>query len=85
MNKRGGIHAWLPKVASTVIERGSGIDIWPLSLKKGATVFAVYLKILRLINRVNSVLYITTRRNGSETRLEGLCFSNKSPFCVDNF
>ena len=56
MTKRGGIHAWLPRVTSTVMERRSGIDIWSLSLKKGATVFAVYLKILWLINRVNSVL-----------------------------
>ena len=31
-------------------------NLVPLSLKKGATVFAVNLKILRLINRVNSVL-----------------------------
>ena len=56
MTKRREIHAWLPKAASTVMERRSGIDIWPLRLKKGATIFAVYLNILRLINRVNLVL-----------------------------
>ena len=56
ITKRGEILAWLPRVASTVMERRSRIDIWLLSLKKGATVFAVYLNTLRLITRVNSVL-----------------------------